>query len=56
MSPLQTISVLMVALNILYLLVDETAMPKGSTVTTHTHTHAHAHAESSDRSGVLTET
>uniref|UniRef100_A0A8C4F489 Limb development membrane protein 1 n=1 Tax=Dicentrarchus labrax TaxID=13489 RepID=A0A8C4F489_DICLA len=27
-----TISVLMVALNILYLLVDETAMPKGSTV------------------------
>lgn len=48
---LQTISVLMVALNILYLLVDETAMPKGSTVSlpsnwnaflqtpTHTHTH-----------------
>ncbi|MEQ2226556.1 hypothetical protein ILYODFUR_028590, partial [Ilyodon furcidens] len=27
-----TISVIMVALNILYLLVDETAMPKGSTV------------------------
>uniref|UniRef100_A0A674MVF9 Limb development membrane protein 1 n=1 Tax=Takifugu rubripes TaxID=31033 RepID=A0A674MVF9_TAKRU len=29
---LQTISVFMVAFNILYLLVDETAMPKGSTV------------------------
>eukprot|EP00064_Thunnus_orientalis_P016661 superscaffoldBa00003353_g16730 len=29
--PLKTISVIMVALNILYLLVDETAMPKGST-------------------------
>lgn len=49
---LQTISVLMVALNILYLLVDETAMPKGSAVSPlfssktslptpkHTHTHA----------------
>ena len=45
MSPLQTISVLMVALNILYLLVDETAMPKGSTVTTHTHTHTHTHTQ-----------
>jgi len=29
---LQAISVLLVALNIVYLLVDETAMPKGSTV------------------------
>lgn len=37
----QTISVLMVALNILYLLVDETAMPKGSTVNPHRHAHTH---------------
>lgn len=29
---LQAISVLLVALNIVYLLVDETALPKGSTV------------------------
>lgn len=44
----QTISVFMVAFNILYLLVDETAMPKGSTVSqlsylnvcVHPHTHA----------------
>uniref|UniRef100_A0A3P9NUB5 Limb development membrane protein 1 n=1 Tax=Poecilia reticulata TaxID=8081 RepID=A0A3P9NUB5_POERE len=32
-----TISVIMVALNILYLLVDETAMPKGSTQSRHTY-------------------